>query len=129
MTDPIRDLYPEPEESKLSPVTNCTFSGPPQALVKSWTDKIIDADFDPEVEEVLLEVYQAGADHELEACCEWMESVYGMYNWSTELRTAQRPKPPSLKEQALESLTKIEDNKGNYLDSSIIRQALKALPE
>lgn len=43
--------------------------------------------------------------------------------------TARRPKPPSLKEQALESLTKIEDNKGNYLDSSIIRQALKDLPE
>ena len=102
---------------------------PPQALIKSWEDKIIDADFGSEVEEALIEVYRAGADHELEACCEWLESVYGMYDWSIELHTTRRPKPPSLKDQALESLTKIENNEATFLDTSILRRALDALPE
>ena len=102
---------------------------PPQELIQSWGDKIIDLDFGSEVDEVLIEVYRAGADHELEACCEWLESVYGAYDWSTELHTTRRPKPPSLKEQALESLTKIENNEATFLDTSIIRRALEALPE
>ena len=86
---------------------------PPQALIKSWEDQIIDLDFGSEVEEALfeficsnfLEVYQAGADHELEACCEWLESVYGAYDWSTELRTTRRP---NLKEEALKALAQLE---------------------
>jgi len=40
---------------------------------------------------------QWGADQELEACCEWL-----MYeNDRQGLRAACRPKPPSLKEQAI----------------------------
>lgn len=111
---------------------------PPQALIKSWEDKIIDSDFGSEVEEALfeficsnfLEVYQAGADHELEACCEWLRCEYD-WGLAAALRmdAERRPDHPSLKEQALESLTKIEDNKATYLDSSIIRRALETLPE
>jgi hypothetical protein len=46
---------------------------------------------------------QWGADQELEACCEWLAKKQGhsgtlLFN---ALRAARRPKPPSLKEQAL----------------------------
>jgi hypothetical protein len=118
----------EPEESKLSLVTNCTFSGPPQALIESWRDKIMEADFGSDVDEVLLEVYRAGADQELKACCDAIYDIEeqplsgGTAEW---LRIARRPKSPSLKEQALESLTKIEDNKATYLDSPLIRRPLE----
>ena len=69
-----------------------------------------------------------GADMELEACCEWLvvdrwESIAG------DLRAARRPKPPSLAEQALKALTKIEDNEATYLDSSAVRCALERLQE
>lgn len=106
---------------------------PPQALIKSWEDQIIDADFGSEVEEALIEVYRAGADHELEACCEWLESVYGAYDWSTELHTTRRPDPPSLKEQAYEALDTYVYGSPNEEDKvstyNIIRRALEALPE
>ncbi len=50
--------------------------------------------------------YQAGADQELEACCEYLVRCA---QWEPEdvdeLRAARRPKPPSLKEQALEVVT------------------------
>ena len=41
-----------------------------------------------------------GADQELEACCEWLDQNTGRWDLLAELRTARRPKPPSLKEQA-----------------------------
>ena len=43
-----------------------------------------------------------GADQELEACCEWLDSK-GSPN-ASRLRAARRPKPPSLREQALDAL-------------------------
>ena len=43
---------------------------------------------------------QWGADQELEACCEWLELNYNYTRSNHPLRTARRPKPPSLKEQA-----------------------------
>ncbi len=68
---------------------------------------------------------QWGADQELEACCGWLSNRSSL---TEALRIVRRPKSPSLKEQALKSLTRIEDNKATYLDSSIIRSALEALP-
>jgi len=63
-----------------------------------------------------------GADQELEACCEWL-----MYeNDRQGLRTARRPKTPSLKEQALDELTSAE--RLYPADWSTIRCALEALP-
>jgi hypothetical protein len=74
-------------------------------------------------------VAQWGADQELEACCEWLTDqrlpLGGSY-----LRTARRPKPPSLKEQALEALFVINDPLGSlpprHYDT--IRRALETLP-
>jgi hypothetical protein len=44
-----------------------------------------------------------GADQELEACCEWLD-FYSAASNARDLRIVRRPKPPSLKDQALEAL-------------------------
>jgi hypothetical protein len=49
---------------------------------------------------------QWGADIELEACCEWLSVPCPSYG--RELRNARRPKPPSLKEQALQALAEAD---------------------
>jgi hypothetical protein len=70
-----------------------------------------------------------GADQELEACCEWLDD-YLLAPKSGQLRAARRPKPPSLREQALEALVSINSNFHVYgADIDTIRRALEALPE
>jgi hypothetical protein len=68
-----------------------------------------------------------GADQELEAICWWLcsEDEAGM---ALRLRRHRRPKPPSLKEQALALL----DDASDRLDAAhenTIRRALEALPD
>ncbi len=79
--------------------------------------------------------YQAGADQELEACCEWVEAnAPGFFKAHEQLRAARRPKPPSLKEQAQQSLLRLANYSNNLMaedaaDMETIRRALEALPE
>jgi hypothetical protein len=72
-----------------------------------------------------------GADQELDACCEWLDKGFGdVGNFPATLRAARRPKPPSLKEQALAELVDAYDE--DKIDDSTydtIRRALEALPE
>ena len=73
---------------------------------------------------LILEAFSAGADQELAACC-------AEVSWFTAdiLRAARRPKPPSLKEQALRELGDIyNDEKIDGHAYNTIRQALEALP-
>ena len=49
---------------------------------------------------------QWAADQELEACCEWLGGYTSDRMAIYFLRAARRPKPPSLKEQALEAATR-----------------------
>jgi hypothetical protein len=73
--------------------------------------------------------YAAGADQELEACEKWVASHFdGMFVWSATLRNRRRPKPPSLKEQALGALDRM-NQLPTAEDQRIIRRALEALPE
>jgi hypothetical protein len=69
---------------------------------------------------------QWGADRELEACCEWIPKLTP---WDADqLRAARRPKPPSLKKQALihfESFAATFETSGG--DSNLIRRALEQL--
>ena len=68
---------------------------PPEELLEQWywTGKSGNWQY------ALTLAYRAGADQELEACCEWLDkSTVGMAEL---LRAARRPKPLSLKEQAL----------------------------
>jgi len=73
-----------------------------------------------------------GADQELEACCEWIADWYGhgCNEVIGNLRTSRRPKPPSLKEQALihfDSYAASFETSGG--DSDLIRRALEQLPD
>jgi hypothetical protein len=73
---------------------------------------------------------QWGADQELEACCEYLTRCAA---WEPEdvmeLRDLRRPKPPSLKEQALKVLDDISLASFEQDAASIIRRALEALDD
>ena len=94
---------------------------PPRKLLDKWNNLPLST------EEIFVIVAQWGADQELEACCQWVD-----WKWSgtksRELRAARRPKPPSLKEQALAELAEWE-NVMDIAPDSPIRRALEALPE
>jgi hypothetical protein len=75
---------------------------------------------------------QYGADRELEACCEWL-SKYRSKILAADLRYVRRPKPPSLKEQALE-LARPAGTEGAHVtfgpeELALIRRALEQLPD
>ncbi len=53
--------------------------------------------------------YAAGADQELEACCEWLRSKDILEPAIDALRAARRPKPPSLAEQGMDALSAVVD--------------------
>ena len=77
--------------------------------------------------------YQAGADHELEACINFVyDNELCDPDFHNNLRAARRPKPPSLKEQALTAFhavaTGANDTREQHQDLDTIRQALEALP-
>jgi hypothetical protein len=103
---------------------------PPSDQLKKWEDKWFNEEEHADV--LLVQAFQAGADQELEACCEWLSGR----SWNlapNDLRAARRPKPPSLKEQALLGLSRIEST-GEFFsdgmkDLDTIRRALEALPE
>jgi hypothetical protein len=101
---------------------------PPPELLKHWEDQHFNEGENYDV--MLTQAYQAGADQELEACCEWADET-GWQGAGDGLRTARRPKPPSLKEQALEWLIAAEElHKVSGIDpEGIIRRALEALPD
>jgi hypothetical protein len=105
---------------------------PPDHLLRKWESLIIDEEQNVDV--VLYEAFQAGADQELEACSQWIHGWYG--NGSREvvgnLYAARRPKPPSLKEQALQALALLKVDASTHglgFDSSVIRRALESLPD
>lgn len=99
---------------------------PPLELREQWYASA-DDNCEDVIEVVAIQAARWGADQELEACCSEIGFITTRAT-ANSLRSLRRPKPPSLKEQALESLTKIEDNKATYLDASIVRSALEALP-
>ncbi len=74
---------------------------PPNDLLSEWEDDILYAHENIDI--TLLKAYQAGADAELEACGDFLQELLVPSEWITGLRAARRPKPPSLKEQALEA--------------------------
>jgi len=115
-------------------MTDHPISLPPKELIskwdKSWHDIAIPTDPKTYAEYMLGQAAQWGADQELEACCAWFQGFYKTEYWVKRdlkhFRTTRRPKPPSLKEQAL---ALINSNKP-YLDDTAmdtIRRALEQL--
>ena len=83
--------------------------------------------------QALARAYAAGADQQLELDAKWLdhnalnEAHLKVVPMGDVLKEAMRPKPPSLKEQAL----KLIDSNSPYLDDaamSIIRRAVESLP-
>jgi hypothetical protein len=113
---------------------------PPPELIGRWEEdwhhsKVKHIELE---DHIANEAAQWGANQELEACCEWFQEFY---KYKTEswvkhdlkhLRAARRPKPPSLKKQALEQLRKVNamiqfQTTGG--ETSAIRRALETLDD
>jgi hypothetical protein len=109
--------------SNHSPIT------PPTELVQQWENRIFDEQENVDV--LLIEAYKAGADQELEACCEWLREFHQSKRpgGTENLRRSRRPKPPSLKKQALEALEALPTPAGQVTADRLatIRRALEAL--
>ena len=103
---------------------------PPPELVQAWSDEALTASGMFEVK-MNFATYAArwGSDQELKACCEWVKSKQ-TYWAHDELRASRRPKPPSLKEQALDELH-ISFDRGYLKEGAAdtIRRALEQLDD
>ena len=78
---------------------------PPPELVRQWMERTKYDEHTWFYESYIAEqAARWGADQELEACCEWLVRNYNYPEVANPLRTARRPQPPSLKEQALAAL-------------------------
>ena len=107
---------------------------PPPELVEQWMQSH-STKYD-----LARQAAQWGANQELEACCEWLDRNN---QWARvdidELRDGRRPKPPSLKEQAIAALSEmsiepclindVDVNAAVCAKYNTIRRALEALPD
>ena len=106
---------------------------PPPELVEQWREETCPFFHLGGINDLATQAARWGADQELEACCEWLERNYNYPEAGNPLRAARRPKPPSLKEQALATLeVEPKDNKELIVfdtdQVNIIRKALEQLP-
>ncbi len=89
------------------------------------------------LQDIATQAAQWGADQELEACCEWLhwQNLATHPELIPSLRAARRPKPPSLKEQALELVETYTTPSGRYgtkltpEQCDTIRRALEQLDD
>ena len=69
-----------------------------------------------------------GADQELEACVNYIDNNMSG-NKAREFRAIRRPKPPSLKERALQAWAAVEAGTDDQTAMVVIRRALEALDD
>jgi hypothetical protein len=105
---------------------------PPPELVREWEANWLHS-YEPGVGDiryfVATRAAQWGADLELGACCAWLQCNAGEFIHA-DLRAARRPKPQSLKQQALCALIDGIARGGNDpSDIDTIRRALDLLPD
>ena len=101
---------------------------PPTELVKQWFLGAKAMPVDQWVTDVATQAARWGADQELEACANYIDNNMSG-NKAREFRAIRRPKPPSLKEQALAALKHILHNSSTELGAETIRRALEALDD
>jgi hypothetical protein len=122
-------LVDEPMIEQNYPIT------PPPELVQQWMTEAHDQPPGPDARVIATQAARWAADQELEACCEWVSQWCGRWSDGSRpedgLRAARRPKPPTLKEQALAQLDAIQldlDNSNIYgANTDTIRRALEQL--
>jgi hypothetical protein len=106
---------------------------PPPELVGQWQDESPEMQIADHVQYLIARAAQWGADQELEACGRWIEDQLCMppdarADVITKLNGSRRPKPPSLKEQALALVEQHEEGwRPSPKDWDTIRRALEAL--
>jgi hypothetical protein len=112
---------------------------PPPELVEQWTALANEEEGCKVWHAIATQAACWGADQELKACCLLLDdgehaASYGCHN-GTSLRAARRPKPPSLKEQALNDLALMDATLSalrraglDAVDENTIRRALESLP-
>ena len=131
---------------------NYTITYPSLNLLKEWNQECEDIHFRPYgytrfIAEKAVEwtheqlraaneaELQKARDEELDACVEWLGDAPVVYNDNGELhpgsylRDARRPKPPSLKEQALAALKDLNLSLDDGHNASTIRKALEQLDD
>lgn len=107
---------------------------PPPELVRQWCLEA-EEKHQPTVAyslvgQIATKAAQWGANQELEACCEWFVRDWTDIETADKLRSARRPKPWSLKEQALLAIdTAVADDRLSADVASVIRRALEALDD
>jgi hypothetical protein len=105
---------------------------PPSELVLQWISEHFDCTAGGELSDLerflTVRAAQWGADQELEACLGEV-SFLNSQALADRVRAARRPKPPSLKEQALALLDKAEDPSWDINDFTIVRRALEQLDD
>jgi hypothetical protein len=104
---------------------------PPPELATHWLELWTDmpAPRPAWLQWVVTQAARWGADQELDACCEWLEER-NSFTLAEAIRSDRRPKPPTLKEQALDALREAESTGCLYVNgrSDLIRKALETLP-
>ena len=102
---------------------------PPPELVGQWSETIYQQTEQDDERDLYIatKAAQWGADQELEACCEWT-SCWVSRTAMGQLRAARRPKPMSLKEQALLAIdVHVADGRLSPDVSKVVRRALEQL--
>ena len=105
---------------------------PPEVTGEWWIawDALDESERPPLEDFIADRASQYGANQELEACCEWLDKE-GWSGESRQLRAARRPKPPSLKEQALLALSHLVKGADESMDTTeaaeYIRRALEQI--
>jgi hypothetical protein len=106
---------------------------PPPELVEDWIEIAKPLpQRPPDPNELATLAARWGADQELEACCEYLKCSMSPRATIDYLRAFRRPKPPSLKEQALMALEDGDIGPGASLtpvEVCIIRRALEQLDD
>jgi len=107
---------------------------PPPELVEQWAAQGVNREAGTSfMTWFATQAAQWGANIELEACVEWLGDAPVVYNDNGDLhpgsylRDARRPKPPSLKELALEQLRALDQHGALDCNTDKIRRALEQL--
>jgi hypothetical protein len=118
--------FPNDRQIRSSEIT------PPPELVQQWMAEFYGTVVAPgeATTDIATRAAQWGAAQELEACCHYFARDL-RESLALELRAARRPKPPSLKEQALDVLQRYTSGEIVLMDSGIetIRRALEQLDD
>ena len=109
---------------------------PPPDLVQQWVSLACEYEGNETWIDLATQAANWGADQELEACVEHLKRIWSPSDTIDSLYTARRPKPPSLKEQALAALAAADGADHPVVATvltadqhAIIRRALEALPD